>query len=560
MLRTKNCQFILNRGCRYISVLSSKDLTGLEPSQVSKDGTTQIYTAKKKPLSQRLKTLGKNSWKKIDNSPYKRVEPPTEIEVATLAHDLQRVLFSPGVHTLKDPRTDHYNFSEYLEYITQPFDFDYGALQPYVTSSKDNSLIDMARSMNKKYVGSTSSVSSALSHFYFVMSNFKPVSTDILSGAFDLQPKQFTRGTRAPASIYLRWKDGVYAIDADKSMDLNETILSIMGKSLEKVLTLEPSDYERYLKANSAQISEEEKNQPEAFAYGELGDFLLRSQLDCHDARLPRGTFDLKTRAVMPVRLDVQNYSNYLGYSLTKPEGLFESFEREYYDMIRSAFLKYNFQVRIGHMDGILVAYHNTRKIFGFQYITREEMDRRLFGSSKIGNKVFTNALTMFNDVLNHATQKYPEQTLRISFDTKKGPHDRAFTRIFVETTTDEPESTKEPHENISLFQLSTRSYINGVEQTGPLKFTKPQKDNWTTRYRIIEKEETEDEEIRNMFRSLRETQESIYAPSKGDNSMFKLFEKISKRTLEKEREKELENSSNSKEDGSEPENTKTID
>jgi hypothetical protein len=30
------------------------------------------------------------------------------------------------------------------------------------------------------------------------------------------------------ASIYLRWKDGVYAIDADKSLDKDETILSVM--------------------------------------------------------------------------------------------------------------------------------------------------------------------------------------------------------------------------------------------------------------------------------------------------------------------------------------------
>jgi hypothetical protein len=45
----------------------------------------------------------------------------------------------------------------------------------------------MARGMNKKYVGSTSSVSASLSHFYFVMSNFMPVSTDALSSAFDSQ-------------------------------------------------------------------------------------------------------------------------------------------------------------------------------------------------------------------------------------------------------------------------------------------------------------------------------------------------------------------------------------
>ena len=43
---------------------------------------------------------------------------------------------------------------------------------------------------------------------------------------------------------------------------------------------------------------------------------------------------------------------------------------RRFYDMTRSAFLKYSMQVRIGNMDGIFVAYHNTARIFGFQYIS----------------------------------------------------------------------------------------------------------------------------------------------------------------------------------------------
>jgi hypothetical protein len=35
----------------------------------------------------------------------------------------------------------------------------------------------------------------------------------------------------------------------------------------------------------------------------------MRSQLDCHDSRLPgTGVFDIKTRACLPIRLDVLNY------------------------------------------------------------------------------------------------------------------------------------------------------------------------------------------------------------------------------------------------------------
>lgn len=35
----------------------------------------------------------------------------------------------------------------------------------------------------------------------------------------------------------------------------------------------------------------------------------MRAQLDCRDPRLPgSGVFDIKTRAVAPIRLDVHNY------------------------------------------------------------------------------------------------------------------------------------------------------------------------------------------------------------------------------------------------------------
>lgn len=47
------------------------------------------------------------------------------------------------------------------------------------------SLIGLAKNMKQRYIGSTSSVSAVLSHFYFVMSNFKEVNTSCLSRAFD---------------------------------------------------------------------------------------------------------------------------------------------------------------------------------------------------------------------------------------------------------------------------------------------------------------------------------------------------------------------------------------
>jgi Mitochondrial protein Pet127 len=38
-------------------------------------------------------------------------------------------------------------------------------------------------------------------------------------------------------------------------------------------------------------------------------DFVMRSQLDCQDQRLPgTGVFDIKTRACLSLRMDILNY------------------------------------------------------------------------------------------------------------------------------------------------------------------------------------------------------------------------------------------------------------
>ena len=62
-------------------------------------------------------------------------------------------------------------------------------------------------------------------------------------------------------------------------------------------------------------------------------------------------------------------------------------------------------------MDGVMVAYHNTERIFGFQYISRDEMDERLFGPTPgIGDKVFNHSVKLLEAILDEATQFFPEQ------------------------------------------------------------------------------------------------------------------------------------------------------
>ena len=56
---------------------------------------------------------------------------------------------------------------------------------------------------------------------------------------------------------------------------------------------------------------------------------------------------------------------------------------------MRGGFLKYIMQMKIGQMQGAAVAYHNTQKIFGFEYIKLEDMERRVFGCSQFSDIVF---------------------------------------------------------------------------------------------------------------------------------------------------------------------------
>lgn len=96
---------------------------------------------------------------------------------------------------------------------------------------------------------------------------------------------------------------------------------------------------------------------------------------------------------------------------IRKNLGLVESFEREYFDLIRSAFLKYQFQARIGNMDGVFVAYHNTARMFGFQYVPLEEMDERLFGSAPgAGDRVFQKCMETLELVSDEIIACFPRQ------------------------------------------------------------------------------------------------------------------------------------------------------
>lgn len=364
---------------------------------------------------------------------------------------------SPGVYNLRDPRSRVYNFDPYLGSIMPVTEFDFAALKEYITSSKDTTLRDIARKEKKKYVGSSSSMTSVLSQFHYLLSSWRGINTQTLSQGFPDKLRTFTRLLRAPSAMFLRYQDGVYAIDADKEFD-SANILMNLGKSMEKLLTLPKEDFERYRRSSENKITpEEEQAVPESYHYSTLGDFVMRSQLDAHDPRLPgTGMFDLKTRAVVSIRMDAQNFEHGLGYEIKGQYGPFESYEREFFDMIRAAFLKYSLQVRIGRMDGIFVAFHNIERIFGFQYVSLPELDQTLHGQSDtaLGDAEFRLSLGLWNKILDKATEKFPEQSLRFHFETRDAA--TPFMYIFAEPVTDG---------EINAIQTRNAAEINAYQQ-----------------------------------------------------------------------------------------------
>ncbi|KAK7203301.1 mitochondrial protein Pet127-domain-containing protein [Myxozyma melibiosi] len=378
----------------------------------------------------------------------------------TLAHGLDRVLFSPGVHMLQDPRTGVYNFPADLKNIMSVHDFDFDALPQYQPPSGDSVLEKVAVKYKRRYYGSTSNMTVILSQFHFFLSRARPLHVPQLSKAFQVQP-EFTKGSLSAASFFLRYKPktGTYALDVDKSED-EDMILMWLGRSMEKQLVTNSTEYSLFHRENSHQLTPEMRADRETYHYTAFGEFMMRSQQDAMDARLPgEGTFDLKTRAVEAVRYDIDyiNERATCDYQLRTLKGERESFEREYYDMARSAFLKYLLQVRMGRMDGIMVAYHNVKRLFGFQYIPREEMDAIIHGPSyrNIALPEFQVSIEMMGDLFGRATEKFPETSLHCLMHYEERDQEL---HVFVTPMSEEEIAKTQKREESRMFNVKKKA------------------------------------------------------------------------------------------------------
>lgn len=268
-----------------------------------------------------------------------------------------------------------------------------------------------------------------------------------------------------PASIILHYDPIAqrYSIDSDKSFEVDtdcpdSTILSSLGHVLEKFFVLPHEEFSKLLKINKSSLDPNKPKIREAYAFAKTNLLMTRSQLDCYHDYLPgNGTFDIKTRATIAIRHDRLNHANAAGYQIRTSQGPLESFEREYLDLIRSAFLKYQFQARIGQMDGCFVAYHNTQRVFGFEYLPISKMDQALFGNSQEGDKVFKLCLGYLERILEDATDAYPHQSLRITMSAKSQGN------LWVFVSPDQGDViTREPPQDYIAFNYKNYNYLDG--------------------------------------------------------------------------------------------------
>lgn len=340
--------------------------------------------------------------------------------VPTLAHGMQTVLRGDGVYPLEAPWTlpreagrGRPFYAESLRTIVQPADIDWGAIPAYVPAASDRSLHALAcATPDVRFCSSTSSVSPALAALYHLLSNFR--ATELrggLSPRVSELPAGFARMHRRPVAVAVsRVGEGdagpVYAVTSHAAAASGPSILRDLGHSMERMLTTDPAEFvQRYVKGEGdpdresvGPCGEEEQ----FYHYSRASSFLLRAQIDCRNAATGH-VFDVKTRAVAPIRYDLANYAAFSSHRLRFLHGKSDSYEREFYDMVRSVFLKYALQLRIGRMDGALVAYHNTAELLGLEYIPLREIYSYVFGGEQWADIAFGTSIHLLEEVLREA-------------------------------------------------------------------------------------------------------------------------------------------------------------
>lgn len=404
---------------------------------------------------------------KFAHKDFNRIVLPQSVKPPNLDLDLEQVVKNKGIFPIKSFKKLYKNDElKYYENLPQPEEIEFDNFAPYMKPSSDHNLKKMMKTGNFKFSSSTSGISGTLTHFFYKLTNFKSPHFYNLSDSFKGEPMKFMMYQRKPSLMVLtKNEDGNYSIDSSKLFESkNEIILLKMGKYMEKLFTCNKNDFEkRFLKLNGKK-PEKFDDEGDYFNFVSYDKILLRSQIDCagKDKDGKDIVFEIKTRANSPIRYDVWNWFDYFDYDLNSLLGKHSSYEREYYDLIRGAFLKYMFQLKIGGMDGAFISYHNTRKVYGVEYCTLTDIERRIFGNQNFSDIIFKASLKMLQETLEYILKDFPSETklyFGIFANEWKGTLD-----IFVEPANEETYSDLEQlpeFESITDYYYISKRVMN---------------------------------------------------------------------------------------------------
>eukprot|EP00656_Telonema_subtile_P014937 TRINITY_DN17736_c0_g1_i1.p1 TRINITY_DN17736_c0_g1~~TRINITY_DN17736_c0_g1_i1.p1 ORF type:complete len:493 (+),score=88.96 TRINITY_DN17736_c0_g1_i1:119-1597(+) len=394
------------------------------------------------------------------DSPRTAMHPDLD-RVPGLAHGLETLVNDKGLLGTRINNTgkwfgdvdEDFQFPSALRKIVDPDGFDFGCISPFVPPSEDQQLLHVAKDNDCVISASTSSITPMLSQLYILMSNYQTLNFPRMSSSFRHMRQDFTKATiSGPCIMQFTSQEGVCLVDKPSSPTSQdqENVLMKLGNMLEKCLTMEKSEFDKLMLNAPAEHDwrREIAAQPQTYSFLQVGDCIFRSQLDCYDKNTD-ALFDLKTRATAPIRYNLADYKESLHRShLNSLQGKWFSFEREYYDLIRSKFLAFSYQLRIGGMHGVFVAYHNTAEIFGFQYVPLTEIDNCIYGSSEMGQLTFEKGCHLLSDTVAAIRGSCDLENARVVSVLNSGQKTNSLD-IYVD-----PEISK-PQSNPTVFKFS---------------------------------------------------------------------------------------------------------
>ena len=322
----------------------------------------------------------------------------------------------PGIYKIDDLKEfiPEKNF-KFLKRLPQPHEIDMERISSWKPPSLDTQLLNMGLENKTKFVMSTSSVSSLMTHLLFLSSFFKEADYSMLASFNRASQMRFMSSYKSGSSCFLRKLHGspdIYAVDSDQGLlEPKHKILMDMGHIIEKICIKDVEEFQGMYVKSHQDLEKYKTLDSDYHRFIKVDrDLLIRSQIDCQgvDAQGNNIVFEIKSRAASVLRYRVWEYYKFLDYELKEIYGDLNTFEREYYDLIRGAFLKYFLQMHIGQMDGAFIFYHNTLETLGFEYIKQDDIKKTLAGDSFKADIIFYSSAKLTTIVLDKVIQDNP--------------------------------------------------------------------------------------------------------------------------------------------------------